>query len=83
MAERNFTVRLGDIENEMLKELKKIIGEATDNGAIKYIIRHYAELDSRYNNEMAKNEKLSDENTNIKQSVKRFVSSFKELEKMK
>lgn len=83
MAERTFTVRLGDIENEELKKLKKLIGEATDNGAIKYIIRHYAELDQRYNTEMSKNETLSKENRDIKQKVKSYISSYKDLEKIK
>lgn len=70
---------MGEQENIALQNIKSTIGEATDAGAIKYIIRNYAELKDRYECEIKKNNKLTAENAEMNQKIKRFRSAFSDL----
>lgn len=79
---RNFTLRLGELEDQKLQDIKTLVGETTDAGAIKHIIRNYAELSSRYDSEMKRNKKLSSDYQDIKQKVKLFCSALNDLNKL-
>ncbi|BAD51369.1 hypothetical protein [Bacteroides fragilis] len=79
---RNFTLRLGEVEDQKLQQIKTLVGETTDTGAIKHIIRNYAELSSRYDSEMKRNKKLSSDYQDIKQKVKLFCSALNDLNKL-
>lgn len=77
--DRKFTLRIGDIEDTKLEEIKKLTGEATDSGAIKAVIRNYTDLNNRYNNEMAKNRELTKVYNSLNNRVEVFLSAFNAL----
>lgn len=77
--DRKFTLRIGDTEDTRLEEIKKLTGETTDSGAIKAVIRNYADLNDRYNNEMAKNRKLTEAYNSLNNRVEVFLSAFNAL----
>lgn len=52
--ERKFTLRIGEAEEERLDALRKLTGEKTNTGAIKYIIRNFEKLNYRYRSEIKK-----------------------------
>lgn len=76
---KNFTLRLGPEECAALGTIKKLTGCNTDSGAIKHIIRSYAELDSRYQREIEKNRKLSRNLNEATMRINNFVDAFSAL----
>jgi len=81
METRNFTLRIGDAENAALQQIKKMTLESTDSGAIKHVIRSYAELNKRYEIEIRKNKTLVEENSKIKKKVNCFLDALGDLGK--
>lgn len=73
---RSFTLRLSSKENEELTSLKVILGESTDTGTIKRLIKNYPELHRRYDIQLERCKKLKDENTTLKDALKNYISSL-------
>ena len=81
METRNFTLRIGEEETAALQEIKKMTLESTDSGAIKHVIRSYAELSNRYDTEIRKNKTLVEENAKIKKKIHCFLDALADLGK--
>ena len=79
MDGKNFTLRLGAEECAALGIIKKLTGCNTDSGAIKHIIRSYAELNNRYQVEIEKNRKLSRKLNEASMRIDNFVNAFSAL----
>ena len=79
MDGKNFTLRLGAEECAALGIIKKLTGCNTDSGAIKHIIRSYAELNNRYQVEIEKNRKLSRKLNEASMRINNFVNAFSAL----
>lgn len=77
--EKKFTLRIGDAEVEKLDALKKMTGEKTDTGAIKYIIRNFEKLNVRYKNEIKQTQIFKQKNLEIEEKIQNFLAAFESL----
>lgn len=74
-----FTLRLSEIEDFNLEEIKKKCGYKTNSDAIRHIINTYTNLQNRLDAEMGENRRLRSELNNVRIDVAEFNQAFNKM----
>lgn len=80
---RQFTLRLTDVENKAIEELKSIVRETTDSAVVRHIIKNYKTLYKNYEAEKQKNYRLEREARERNDDLQTLFSILEKLNSKK
>jgi len=79
---RSFTLRISDIEDKELPQIRILSGTNSDNSAINHCIRTYCDLTKRYNDKISENKRLREELEEIKKFIHDYNVALATLSKI-
>lgn len=77
--DRKFTLRIIEEESVELENLKVLSGEKSDSGTIRFLIRNYARLNNRFQEEQRIRRQYEDELSRLKGVIRTYTSALESL----